>query len=120
MNDLTKGPWYVRYCDDERHMCMTVVSTKDYGDTNHTQYAGERDTVAIVYHQGEPLVMGRFDSDTDVDDRESVAALIAAAPLLRDTLKWLIDAVEKRYELGRLSLVLSDASYALWLAGEKQ
>jgi hypothetical protein len=115
VNDLTKGPWYVRHCDDERHMNMTVVSTKDYGDTNDSQYAGERDTVAIVYHQGEPLVMGRFDSDTDVDDRDEVAALIAAAPALRDTMRKLLEELRAQTEAMKYVdwTIVSDAVNAL-------
>lgn len=83
-NDLTGAKWFVRYCDDKNHMCMTVVSTKDYGPSNIGQFAGEDDTVAIIYHQCNPLVCS--DSDEDPDERDKVARLISAAPSLYEAL----------------------------------
>ena len=62
-------------------MCMTVVSTKDYGPSNDSQFDGEQDTIAIVYHQCQPFVSGGFEID-DCDEREANARLIAAAPEL--------------------------------------
>lgn len=81
MSTHTEGPWFIRHCDDEHHMCMTVISTKDRGPYNDSQFDGEGDTVAIVYHQLPPFVCGGFDID-DCDEREANARLIAASPEL--------------------------------------
>lgn len=87
------GPWFVRYCDDERHMCMTVISTKDYGPSNIGQFGGEEDTVAIVYHQCSPFVCS--ESDDDLDERDKAARLIAAAPSLAVALAELMEVFPK-------------------------
>jgi len=81
MSGHTPGPWFVRYCDDSRHMCMTVVSTKDYGPSNEGQFDDDADTVAIAYHQCQPFVSGGFEIN-DCDERDANARLIAAAPML--------------------------------------
>jgi len=65
----TPPKWFKRYCDDDNHMCMTVISSKDYGPKNTGQFKDETDTVAITFHQlmpavGEPMYYN--DATTDL------------------------------------------------------
>jgi hypothetical protein len=75
---FTPGPWFVRYCDDDYHQSMTVISSdsKWDGKPNIGLFADESDTVAIVYHQLRPTV----GVDKDPGFSDNVALLIAAAP----------------------------------------
>lgn len=89
---FTPGPWFVRYCDDDSSMCMTVISSKDWGDVNTSSYeyayGDKNDSVAIVYHQSLPLV----GNEPDVADVN--AKLIAAAPSMFEVLEALEFSVE--------------------------
>jgi len=82
---FTRGPWFVRYCDDDKFQCMTVISSNDYGPSNRSQFDNESDTVAIVLHQLGPAVSHELDDFGDAN-----AKLIAAAPELLISLKELV------------------------------
>ncbi len=77
MTEHTKEPWFVRYCDDDKHMCMTVISSTDHGPSNTSQYAEEPDTVAIVFHQGDPGVSNDIEDFGDANARRIVACVNA-------------------------------------------
>lgn len=86
-----KLPVFKRFCDDENHMCMTVISSKDYGQSNTGHFNDEPDTVAITFHQLRPAVgcdTDDFgDSYTDliitlVNAADEILALVEAARLV--------------------------------------
>ena len=88
----TKGSWFKRYCDDDNHMCMTVISSKDYGQSNNGQFKEEPDTVAITFHQIAPVI-GNIpdfnDATTDLivflrNHSEALLELVKAARDMRD------------------------------------
>ncbi|GAA0696111.1 hypothetical protein ISN75_06645 [Dyella marensis] len=84
MSDIhIKGPWYVRYCDDESHMCMTAIWSSPVPEVNCDQYEDRdyADAVAIVYHQCYPFV-----NPDGVEAAEARANLISAAPDLLQAL----------------------------------
>jgi hypothetical protein len=81
----TDGPWFNRYCDDDNHQCMTVISSKDYGPTNTGQFKDEPDTVAITFHQLMPSV------GDNADCNDANTELIA---YLRNHAKEIINLVE--------------------------
>ena len=96
LSKATPGPWFVRRCDDDDHMCMTVISNKDYGPFNNSQYDSEADTVAITFHQCLPAVAAERDDFGDADTAlivylrnhaEAIAGLIEAAERFRDDYK---------------------------------
>ena len=89
--DYIKGPWHVRHCDDEMHMCMTAIWASPVPDVNCDQYE-DRDcseAVAIVHHQCYPLV-----NPDGVDAAAARANIIAAAPELLSALTGLLSKVE--------------------------
>lgn len=71
----TQGPWHVQYGDDERHMCMTAISTSNERKRNEGQFSQEECErfVAVTLHQCYPFV----NADCERDDDNS--AFIAAA-----------------------------------------
>jgi len=92
---FTPGPWFVRHCDDERFMCMTVVSSIDRGESNSGRFDNEEDTIAITYHQCLPAVCADNPEDPeDVEIREANARLIAAAPEMYRELNTMVAAAE--------------------------
>jgi hypothetical protein len=100
----TPGPWFVRYCDDESFMCMTVISSSDHGPSNNSVFENEDDTIAVVYHQCNPTVKSE-----EPDEADANARLIAAAPDLLNALKKVIDDLALRAKIkGEKSLDISD------------
>ena len=89
MDSHSPLPWFIRHCDDEHSMNMTVISSKDYGDWHSGRFNNEPDTVAIVFHQLIPQV--GCDSDDFGDDN---AALICEAvnnhAKLKSVLGWFV------------------------------
>ena len=89
----TKGPWFKRYCDDDNHMCMTVISSKDHGKVNTGQFKDEPDTVAATFHQIAPVVGDTADCNEATTDlivllhnkAEAIEELVRTAEALR---KW--------------------------------
>ena len=79
-----EGPWFVRHTDDAHFMNMTVVSKTDRGELHDgRQYDGERDTVAITFHQLIPTVGDDSSEDTDSKDwdlGDNASLLISRAP----------------------------------------
>lgn len=92
MSDIhIKGPWYVRHCDDESHMCMTAIWSSPVPEVNCDQYEDRdyADAVAIVYHQCYPFV-----NPEGVEATEARANLIAAAPDLLNALRVLYEEAD--------------------------
>jgi hypothetical protein len=83
----TKEPWFIRYCDDENHMCMTVISGIDHGSSNCGKFAEEPDTVAIVFHQLPPVVSCDLDDFGDANARRIVACVNACEGYSTDDLE---------------------------------
>lgn len=87
----TKGPWFKRYCDDDNHMCMTVISGTDYGEVNTGQFRDEPDTIAATFHQIAPVVGDTADCNeatTDlilhlVNHSEAIEELVRAAEYIK-------------------------------------
>lgn len=104
LEKATKGPWFKRYCDDDNHMCMTVISSKDYGPTNTGQFKDEPNTIAATFHQIAPVIGDTPDCNeatTDlilhlVNHAEAIRDLVVAAERLRDSQPWVnqLDAVD--------------------------
>lgn len=94
----TEGPWFERYCDDNSHMNMTVISSKDYGRTNTGPFNDEADTVAITFHQLPPVsgdTADCNDATTELiillrNNADAIANLVRAADELD---KWLTKTV---------------------------
>jgi hypothetical protein len=89
----TEAPWFKRYCDDDNHQCMTVISNKDYGPTNTGQFKDEPDTVAITFHQLMPSVGDNADcNDANTEliaylrnhAKEIIALLEAAEEIMKE------------------------------------
>lgn len=99
----TKGPVYKRYCDDDNHMCMTVVSTKDWGGFNTGQFKDEPDTVAITFHQSMPAAGETPDCNETTTNL--IAYLYNNAPAIRD----LIAAAEEMEQDGTGIFELKEA-----------
>lgn len=87
MSKHTKGPWFTRYCDDDYHQCMTVISNKNYGPSNTGLYDDASDTIAIVYHQLSPYV----GTNHRPDEHDANVKLITAAPELLEVLEAIIE-----------------------------
>ena len=88
MDAATKGPWFKRYCDDDNHMCMTVISSKDYGPTNTGQFKDEPDTIAATFHQIAPVIADTPDCNEATTDL--IIYLVNHAPALAE----LVEAAE--------------------------
>lgn len=100
-----KGKLFLRFCDDAYHQCMTVLSTRDWGERNTGVFNDEPDTVAITFHQLGPSVgceAPNFNDDNARllvalwNHREAIAELIEAAkaedmPRIRKALEGLND-----------------------------
>jgi len=89
MDAATKGPWFKRYCDDDNHMCMTVISSKDYGPANTGQFKDEPDTIAATFHQSAPVIGDTPDCNEATTDL--IIYLVNHAPALAE----LVEAAEK-------------------------
>lgn len=117
LKGYTPGPWHVRFCDDELHMCMTAVSAVPVPPGNRDQYV-DRDpseTVAIVYHQCIPFVRPEDDEGADAN-----AALIAAAPALHATALALIaENARLQTTLGELTKAHENVVQAAVIAAKK-
>lgn len=89
MDAATKGPWFKRYCDDDNHMCMTVISSKDYGPANTGQFKDEPDTIAATFHQITPVIGDTPDCNEATTDL--IIYLVNHAPALAEV----VEAAEK-------------------------
>ena len=78
----TKGPWFKRYCDDDNHMCMTVISSTDHGKVNTGQFKDEPDTIAATFHQIAPVVGDTADCNEATTDL--ILHLVNHAEAIRD------------------------------------
>lgn len=115
MNKHTPGPWFIRYCDDDYHQCMTVISSKNYGSANSGLYDDEQDTVAIVYHQLSPYV----GTDYHPDEHDSNVRLIAAAPELLEVVEAIIADLKLRAEIDSRGYKVLNISDGILMRAEK-
>ena len=63
---------FVHYCDDDKFMCMTAITDRDFGRANIKQFddVSAQHTLAITFHQGWPVV---GDDSSDEVSRRFVA-----------------------------------------------
>lgn len=78
----TKGPWFKRYCDDDNHMCMTVISSTNHGNANTGQFKDEPDTIAATFHQIAPIIGDTPDCNEATTDL--IIYLVNHAEAIRD------------------------------------
>jgi len=115
MSKHTPGPWFTRYCDDDYHQCMTVISSKNYGPSNTGLYDNEPDTIAIVYHQLDPYV----GTDHHPDERNSNIRLIASAPDLLKSLEAVVADLKLRAEIDSRGYRVLNISDGVLMRAEK-
>lgn len=84
----TPAPWFIRYCDDDYNQCMTVISSKDYGPSNTSQFNDEEDTIAIVYHQLCPVVGMQEENDANVSLISAAPDLLACCEEIREAIAY--------------------------------
>lgn len=115
MSAHTPGPWFIRYCDDDYHQCMTVISSKNYGPSNTMLYDDESDTIAIVYHQLSPYV----GTDHHPEEHDSNVRLISAAPDLHEALEMVIADLKLRAEIDSRGYRVLNISDGILMRAEK-
>jgi len=107
MDAATKGPWFKRYCDDDNHMCMTVISSKDYGPTNTGQFKDEPDTIAATFHQIAPVIADTPDCNEATTDL--IIYLVNHAPALAELVEVTKEYYDAQQEWAKYRLALDNA-----------